>query len=197
MRRRVTLPHPMARLAKDHDGHKHPGEKGTPGGLEEEDEAKSRTLLQDTVPLRKKLSRAQDVSTDLTPSLPHKQADKGEPGKDRGLAVSPHACSMLNSEIALKLEFGMTNNETESEALIPRIKLAQNVKPDLNTYSRRGDASSKRVEVSKHLGKLDPNWEGTYKVVRVSGKWAYRLGDLQGKELPRPWNAQNLRRFYA
>ncbi|KAK6141011.1 hypothetical protein DH2020_025249 [Rehmannia glutinosa] len=91
--------------------------------------------------------------------------------------------------------------EERSECAYGRILLARM----MNEYNKRvmkrniqvGDLVLKKVEVSKHVGKLDPNWEGPYKVVRVSGKGAYRLEDLQGKELHRPWNAHNLRRFYA
>ena len=60
-----------------------------------------------------------------------------------------------------------------------------------------GDWVLKKVEVSKHVGKLDPNWEGPYKIVKVSKNNAYRLEDTTGNELPRPWNALNLRRFYV
>ncbi|KAL2236290.1 UNVERIFIED_CONTAM: Gag-Pol polyprotein [Sesamum indicum] len=60
-----------------------------------------------------------------------------------------------------------------------------------------GDLVLRKVEVSKHVGKLDPNWEGPFKVVEIVGKGTYKLQDAQGKELPRPWNIQNLKRFYV
>lgn len=44
----------------------------------------------------------------------------------------------------------------------------------------------------KSDGKLGPNWEGPYKVVGIAGVGAYRLIDLDGIEVPRPWNAQKL-----
>ncbi|KAL2243384.1 UNVERIFIED_CONTAM: hypothetical protein Sindi_0456400 [Sesamum indicum] len=55
----------------------------------------------------------------------------------------------------------------------------------------------KRVEVSKHVGKLDPGWEGPYKVVKIKKQGMYKLQDTNGKHLQRPWNIQNLRKFYA
>ncbi|KAL2242652.1 UNVERIFIED_CONTAM: Retrovirus-related Pol polyprotein from transposon [Sesamum indicum] len=60
-----------------------------------------------------------------------------------------------------------------------------------------GDLVLKKVEVSKHVGKLDPGWEGPYKVTEIKRRGTYRLQDLEGRDLPRPWNVQNLKKFYA
>ncbi|KAL2251472.1 UNVERIFIED_CONTAM: hypothetical protein Sindi_2269500 [Sesamum indicum] len=60
-----------------------------------------------------------------------------------------------------------------------------------------GDLVLKKVEVSKHVGKLDPEWEGPFKVVEIRRKGAYLLQDAQGQNLKRPWNIRNLRKFYA
>nr|XP_029148794.1 uncharacterized protein LOC114925358 [Arachis hypogaea] len=46
-------------------------------------------------------------------------------------------------------------------------------------------------------GKLAANWEGPYRVREVLGKGAYKLEKLDGKEVPRTWNAGNLKRFYT
>nr|XP_025678020.1 uncharacterized protein LOC112777850 [Arachis hypogaea] len=46
-------------------------------------------------------------------------------------------------------------------------------------------------------GKLTPNWEGPYRIKAVIGKGAYKLERLSGDEVPRTWNAANLRRYYA
>jgi hypothetical protein len=45
-------------------------------------------------------------------------------------------------------------------------------------------------------GKLAPNWEGPYKVISCQRPGAYYLEDLAGKVLPRPWNAEHLKRYY-
>ena len=45
-------------------------------------------------------------------------------------------------------------------------------------------------------GKLAPNWQGPFKVLSAVGRSAYRLEDMEGKELPRPWNAMHLKKFY-
>ena len=45
-------------------------------------------------------------------------------------------------------------------------------------------------------GKLGPNWEGSYRITSVAGIRAYFLDDLDEKAIPRPWNVNNLRRYY-
>ena len=45
-------------------------------------------------------------------------------------------------------------------------------------------------------GKLGPNWAGPYKITSKAGQAAYRLEDMDGKALPRPWNAQHLKKFF-
>ena len=45
-------------------------------------------------------------------------------------------------------------------------------------------------------GKLRPNWEGPYKVLSQAGHGAYRLEDMDGKSIPRPWNTCNLRKYF-
>ncbi|XP_016165464.1 uncharacterized protein K02A2.6-like [Arachis ipaensis] len=46
-------------------------------------------------------------------------------------------------------------------------------------------------------GKLTPNWERPYRIKAVIGKGAYKLERLNGDEVPRTWNAANLRRYYT
>ncbi len=45
-------------------------------------------------------------------------------------------------------------------------------------------------------GKLGPNWEGLYKVTSLAGVGAYRLQDMNGKTVPRPWNICNLKKYF-
>jgi hypothetical protein len=45
-------------------------------------------------------------------------------------------------------------------------------------------------------GKLRPNWEGPYKVISFAGVGAYRLIDIDGKPVPRPWNICNLKKYF-
>ena len=46
-------------------------------------------------------------------------------------------------------------------------------------------------------GKLAQSWEGSYRVTAIAGAGAYYLEDLDERPLPRPWNANNLKKFYA
>ena len=45
-------------------------------------------------------------------------------------------------------------------------------------------------------GKLGPNWEGPFWITSVAGIGAYYLEYLDEKAIPRPWNANNLKRNY-
>ena len=45
-------------------------------------------------------------------------------------------------------------------------------------------------------GKLGPNWEGPYKIVKLAGKGAYYLKDREGKQVLKPWSSSKLRKYY-
>ncbi|GFS42476.1 hypothetical protein Acr_00g0080040 [Actinidia rufa] len=45
-------------------------------------------------------------------------------------------------------------------------------------------------------GKLCLNWEGPYKIVKLTGKGAYYLEDSEDKRALRPCNSNNLRKYY-
>ena len=45
-------------------------------------------------------------------------------------------------------------------------------------------------------GKLGPNWEGPYRIPLSAGIGAYFLEDLDEYVILRPWNVNNLRRYY-
>ena len=45
-------------------------------------------------------------------------------------------------------------------------------------------------------GKLGPNWEGPYRITSVAGIEAYYLEELNENVIPRPWNVNNLWRYY-
>ena len=62
-----------------------------------------------------------------------------------------------------------------------------------------GDLILRKVlgtEKNPAWGKLGPNWEGPYRITSVAGIGAYYLEDLEEKAVPRPWNVNNLRRYY-
>ena len=43
---------------------------------------------------------------------------------------------------------------------------------------------------------LGPNWEGPYHITSKAGIGAYFLEDLDEHVIPRPWNVNNLKRYY-
>ncbi|KAL0402452.1 UNVERIFIED_CONTAM: hypothetical protein Slati_4275100 [Sesamum latifolium] len=59
----------------------------------------------------------------------------------------------------------------------------------INSYNKRvksrsfqvGDLVLRRADALKPIGKLDPTWEGPYKVTSVIGKGAYELEDPEGR----------------
>ena len=56
----------------------------------------------------------------------------------------------------------------------------------------------KVVDTAKNptWGKLGPNQEGPYRITSKSSIGAYFLEDLDKHVIPRPWNVNNLKRYY-
>ncbi|KAL0400248.1 UNVERIFIED_CONTAM: Transposon Ty3-I Gag-Pol polyprotein [Sesamum radiatum] len=75
----------------------------------------------------------------------------------------------------------------------------------INSYNKRvksrsfqvGNLVLRRADVLKPVGKLDPVWEGPYKITGIIGKRAYELEDPEGRPLPRPWNVHNLKKYFT
>ncbi|KAK3020950.1 hypothetical protein RJ639_046314 [Escallonia herrerae] len=64
---------------------------------------------------------------------------------------------------------------------------------------KEGDLVLHKLEVSDPkaaTGKLSPNWEGPYRVIKVLKPGAYTLGTLSGELIPHTWNAENLQKYY-
>ncbi|XP_072078170.1 uncharacterized protein [Arachis hypogaea] len=84
-------------------------------------------------------------------------------------------------------------------ALKQRIALRYNTKVFRRELEER-DLVLRRNDIgppSPGEGKLAANWECPYRIKEVLGKGAYKLERLDGREIPRTWNAGNLRRFYS
>ena len=47
-----------------------------------------------------------------------------------------------------------------------------------------------------NTGKLALTWEGPYRITAIANVEAYYLEDLDERQLPRPWNVHNLKKFY-
>jgi hypothetical protein len=65
----------------------------------------------------------------------------------------------------------------------------KNIKP--------GHLVLRRVVNPDMVGKLQLKWEGPFLVVSSSRPGSYRLKDMNGNDIPRSWNADELRRYYA
>lgn len=61
-----------------------------------------------------------------------------------------------------------------------------------NEYVIRNNNASR----AKKGGKLGPNWEGPYLIHEVKGGGAYSLKQLDGRIIPRTWNALDMRKCY-
>jgi hypothetical protein len=55
----------------------------------------------------------------------------------------------------------------------------------------------RRVANPDIVGKLQLKWEGTFLVVSSSRPGSYRLKDMDDNDIPRSWNADELRRYYV
>jgi hypothetical protein len=55
----------------------------------------------------------------------------------------------------------------------------------------------RRVANPDTVGKLQLKWEGPLLVVSSSRPGSYRLKDMNGNDIPRSWNEDELRRYYV
>jgi hypothetical protein len=62
---------------------------------------------------------------------------------------------------------------------------------------RPGHLVLRRVANPDTVGKLQLKWEGPFLIVSLSRPGSYRLKDMDGNDIPRSWNADELRRYYV
>jgi hypothetical protein len=62
---------------------------------------------------------------------------------------------------------------------------------------KRENLVLRRVANPDTVGKLQLKWEGPCLVVSSSRPSSYRLKDMDGNDIPRSWNADELRRYYV
>jgi hypothetical protein len=55
----------------------------------------------------------------------------------------------------------------------------------------------RRIANPETVGKLQLKWEGPFLVASSSRPGSYRLKDMDGNDIPRSWNADELRRYYV
>ena len=57
----------------------------------------------------------------------------------------------------------------------------------------------RKIEVTRgDVGteKFGATWEGPYKITKLIGPRTYKLQTMEGKDLPRIWNVENLKRLF-
>jgi hypothetical protein len=65
----------------------------------------------------------------------------------------------------------------------------KNIKP--------GHLVLRRIANPYIVGKLQLKWEGPFLVVSLSRPGSYRLKDMDRNDIPKSWNADELRRYYV
>jgi hypothetical protein len=82
-------------------------------------------------------------------------------------------------------------NKYQAETIRWRDKKVRlkNIKP--------GHLVLRRVANPDTVGKLQLKWEGPFLVVSSSRPGSYRLKDMDDNDIPRSWNADELRRYYV
>jgi hypothetical protein len=69
-------------------------------------------------------------------------------------------------------------------------------KSSIEKYQARASGAS-GVANPDTVGKLQLKWEGPFLVISSSRPGSYRLKDMDSNDIPRSWNADELRRYYV
>ena len=79
-----------------------------------------------------------------------------------------------------------------------KLKQSYNTNVKLRSLVSSDLVLRKVIGTAKNLvwGKLGPNWEGLYRITSMAGIGAYFLEDLHEHIIPRPWNVNNLKKYY-
>ncbi|XP_020426547.1 uncharacterized protein LOC109950823 [Prunus persica] len=118
-----------------------------------------------------------------------------------GLIAPPNEDRLNSEQIRLNLDL----LEGEREKTIIRVASYQQ---QLKSYHDKrakvrqfqpGDLVLKKAFITaprQWSKKMNPNWEGPYMISRSGGRGSYTLDTMEGKEIPRKWNAHHLRKYY-
>ncbi|GKE21569.1 reverse transcriptase domain-containing protein [Tanacetum coccineum] len=103
---------------------------------------------------------------------------------------------------ALEINLDLLEERREQEAIREakskaKIERYYNSKVSSTSF-KPGDLIYRNNDASRaeDTGKLGPKWEGPYEVTEAMGKGAYKLKNHDGKQLPRTWNINNLKKCY-
>nr|GFB56099.1 reverse transcriptase domain-containing protein [Tanacetum cinerariifolium] len=104
---------------------------------------------------------------------------------------------VYGTEAVIPAEIGMPTIRTAEAKAKSKMKGYYDAKVRGGSF-RPGDFMyhANGVSHAEDAGKLGPKWEGPYEVTEALGNGAYKLRDMDGRELPRTWNICNLKRCY-
>lgn len=97
-----------------------------------------------------------------------------------------------HNEVLMHENLDMVEEEREiahlrAEKYKSRARAAYNLKVTMRKFEGK-DLVLRRADALKNTGKLEPHWEGPYKVTQALKGRAYRLQDKEGKQISHPWN---------
>ncbi|GAA0146547.1 hypothetical protein LIER_06474 [Lithospermum erythrorhizon] len=96
------------------------------------------------------------------------------------------------------------NNEGKDRAIVKMQKYKQTMAKFFNRMVKNryfviGDLVLRMFKASraKDVNKLNPKWEGPYRVKKVVGPGTYRLEELSGKKIEHTWHGIYLKKYYV
>jgi hypothetical protein len=108
------------------------------------------------------------------------------------------------AEISIDLILGMLWLRKEkavtkiSKDSIEGIRFSQMARQEVRLKNiKPGHFVLRRVTNPETVGKLQLKWEGPFLVVCLARPGSYRLRDMEGNDIPRSWNANEIRRYYV
>ncbi|RDY08051.1 hypothetical protein CR513_07765, partial [Mucuna pruriens] len=60
---------------------------------------------------------------------------------------------------------------------------------------QEGDLVLRKTTLGVEKNKLTPKWEGPFRIAEKTSRGAYQLEHLEGRRIPRTWNASSLRSY--
>ncbi|XP_070025390.1 uncharacterized protein [Nicotiana sylvestris] len=173
-------------------------------------ESTNKTIIQN---LKKNLENAKRNWREMLPKVlrAYRTTSKSSTGEMPFSLVYGTEALILVEVGELSARFRQANEGSNSKAMTTALKLldekreasliqiAAQKKKIERYYNRRtnlryvgiGDLVLKKVTLNTrniNEGKLGQNWEGPYRVLGIVGKGSYKLGTMEGEQLPSNWN---------
>ena len=105
------------------------------------------------------------------------------------------------SEVGLRANLDVIDEvgdlaQISGEAMKRRLERSYKTKVVPRKFQEQ-DLVLRKAQLIQMDSKLAPKWTGPYRVKQVLGEGAYKLETLEGREIPRTWNAANLRFYFS